>query len=171
MKIDLKNVKFSEFMSEETNAFVADVFINGVKAAYAKNDGHGGCTYYHSYEGKNDLVREAEQHCLTLPPIDYGNFKVEMNLENKIDFLFEEWLKKRGEEKFEKKLKKDMSNGLCIKTENGYSLISFNSGKRKVTIEQLLAVPNGREAIKNSINKYKAEGKEILNTNIPQELI
>ena len=52
MQIELKNIKFFEAMSEETNAFVADVYVNKVKVAYAKNDGHGGCTFYHAYEGK-----------------------------------------------------------------------------------------------------------------------
>lgn len=45
MKIELKNFQFFERMSEETNAFVADVYVNGVKVAYAKNDGRGGETY------------------------------------------------------------------------------------------------------------------------------
>jgi len=39
MKVELKNVKFSEHMSEETNAFTADVYVDGKKCGYAKNDG------------------------------------------------------------------------------------------------------------------------------------
>lgn len=61
MKIELKNIKFSEALSEETNAFVADVYVNEQKVAYAKNDGHGGCTFYHAYEGMRELVEQAEQ--------------------------------------------------------------------------------------------------------------
>ncbi len=33
-------------MSEETNCFVADLYINGKKIGYVKNDGRGGCTDY-----------------------------------------------------------------------------------------------------------------------------
>ena len=33
MKIELKNIKFSEALSEETNAFVCDVYVNGKKVA------------------------------------------------------------------------------------------------------------------------------------------
>jgi hypothetical protein len=47
MKIELKNVKFSDFASEETNCFRADVYVNGKKAGYCNNDGHGGCTNVH----------------------------------------------------------------------------------------------------------------------------
>ena len=41
MKIQLKSLKVFEEMSEETTAFVADVFVNNKKVAYAKNDGIG----------------------------------------------------------------------------------------------------------------------------------
>jgi hypothetical protein len=41
MKIELKNVKINKMFSEETTCFIADVFINGKKTAYAKNDGRG----------------------------------------------------------------------------------------------------------------------------------
>ena len=42
MKIDLKNLKFAEFASQETNCFSATVYIDGVKATTISNDGHGG---------------------------------------------------------------------------------------------------------------------------------
>ena len=68
MKIELKNVKFYESMSEETNCFEADVFINGKKIAYAKNTGQGGSTDYHVHDFKlHSVLREAENHFLSLP--------------------------------------------------------------------------------------------------------
>lgn len=173
MQIELKNIKFFEAMSEETNAFVADVYVNGKKVAYAKNDGHGGCTFYHAYEGKRELVKQAEQFCEALPPIKYSkyrDFEIPMNLEHKIDELFEEWLKAKDQAKFDKKLQKDMLTGLCVKTPNGYTQATWKSGGRNVTIAELVSVPNGRELLKNAIAKAKAEGKEVLNTNIPQHL-
>lgn len=103
MRIELKNIKFFEAMSEETNAFVADVFINGTKVAHAKNDGHGGCTSYHLCDIKHrELLKEAEQHCLGLPPIKYRDFEIPMNLEHKIDDLFEAWLEAKQQKKLEK---------------------------------------------------------------------
>ena len=46
MKIEIKNIKHSPSLSEETNAFTADIYVNGVKAGSAMNRGHGGCTDY-----------------------------------------------------------------------------------------------------------------------------
>ena len=166
MNIQLKNIKFFEAMSEETNAFVADVYVNKVKVAYAKNDGHGGSTFYHAYEGKQELLKQAEQFCLGLPSV----FNFPMDLEFKIDLLLEDWLKAKDEAKMAKKLQKDMLTSLCIKTPNGYTQLTWKSGSRNITIAELVSVPNGREVLKNAIAKAKAEGKEVLNTNIPQHL-
>ena len=166
MKIELKNIKFSEFMSEETNAFVCDVFINGVKSAYAKNDGHGGCTFYNAYEGKRELVEQAEKFCLGLPPINSYGMELKMNLEFKIDLLFEEWLKEKDEAKFKKKLEKDCLKGICVKTINGYSLIQWKGH----TLESILQHPQGKLTIKTKLNELKKEGKEVLNKNLPIEL-
>lgn len=95
MKIELKNFKFYERLSEETNCFVADLYVNGVKCASVKNEGHGGCTDYWHYEGKKELMQQAEQYCLTLPPIKYGTFVLSMNLEHFIDNLVEIELEKK----------------------------------------------------------------------------
>ena len=166
MNIELKKIKFSEHLSEETNAFTADLYINGKNAGYVKNDGHGGCTDYYPNEGMRELVNEAEQFCLTLPPINYGTFQIDMNLENKIDQLFEEWLKSKDEAKLQKKLQKDMLKGICFKIDGGYSISSWKGH----TLATLLQNPNGKQAVKNHLKKLVGEGKEILNTNIPQEL-
>jgi hypothetical protein len=64
-----------------------------------------------------------------------------------------------------------MLTGLCVKTPNGYSQIVWNSNKRsKVTIAEMVSVQNGRDLLKKTIAQAKAEGKEVLNTNIPQHL-
>ena len=42
MKLSLKNLKVSEHLSEETTAFTATVYIDGERAFYARNQGHGG---------------------------------------------------------------------------------------------------------------------------------
>lgn len=44
MKIELKRLKVYPRMSDETLAFVADVWVDGKKVGTAKNDGHGGQT-------------------------------------------------------------------------------------------------------------------------------
>lgn len=42
MKITLKSIKHHARMSEETNAFEADLYVDGKKVGVAHNDGHGG---------------------------------------------------------------------------------------------------------------------------------
>ena len=167
MQIELKNIKFSEALSEETNAFVADVYVNKVKVAYAKNDGHGGCTFYHAYEGKRELLGQAEKFCEALPPIKAYSMELPMNLEMKIDLLLEYWLKIKD---LKKQAKNDMLTGLCVTSANGYTQLTWKVGSRNITIAELVSSPNGREVLKNAIAKAKAEGKEVLNTNIPQHL-
>jgi hypothetical protein len=166
MKIELKNIKFSEALSEETNAFVADVYINNVKVAYAKNDGHGGCTFYHAYEGKRELVKEAEEFCLGLPPIKAYSTELPMNLEFKIDLLLEDWLKVKDQKRLDKKLEKDCLKGICVKLDNGYNLIQWKGH----TLESLLQHPQGVLSIRVKLNELRREGKEVLNKNLPQEL-
>lgn len=43
MNIEIKNVKHSEFASQETHCFQANVYIDGKRFAQVSNDGHGGC--------------------------------------------------------------------------------------------------------------------------------
>jgi hypothetical protein len=166
MKITLKNIKFSEALSEETNAFVADVYVNGKKVAYAKNEGHGGCTFYHAYEGKRGLLEQAEQFCLGLPPIKAYSMELPMNLEMKIDMLLEDWLRAKDQKRLDKKLEKDCLKGICYKTDNGYSLIQWKGH----TIKSMLQHPQGKLTIRVKLNELRREGKEVLNKNIPQEL-
>ena len=58
MNLQLKNVHFSERLSQETNAFAADVFFNGKKVGYAENSGHGGCTNVGAYPEKRDEFKK-----------------------------------------------------------------------------------------------------------------
>jgi hypothetical protein len=65
MKIELKNVKHSEFASHETSCFEASVYIDGVRAGIVENDGQGGCNRYHPY----DIEKTINDYAKTLPPV------------------------------------------------------------------------------------------------------
>jgi len=72
MKVELKNLKHSEFASRETNCFEATVYINGKRAFYARNDGNGGADSYAPLENQDrgeftSLLNDLINHCLTLP--------------------------------------------------------------------------------------------------------
>ena len=45
MKIELKNIKYAKFASEETHCYEATVYFEGKRTGTVKNDGHGGCDY------------------------------------------------------------------------------------------------------------------------------
>lgn len=51
MIITIKNLKVAEFLSEETLAYSATIYVDGAKAFAASNQGHGGCDMLHTLPG------------------------------------------------------------------------------------------------------------------------
>jgi hypothetical protein len=43
-KFELKRISYNARLSQETSAFAADIYVDGVKAGTAENAGHGGNT-------------------------------------------------------------------------------------------------------------------------------
>ena len=161
MKIELKNIKINLTFSEETIMFMADVYVNGKKTAYANNDGRGGCTFYNSYHAPNndEDLRQAEAYCLSLPKVrvEEYNFEFDMNLTHFIDNLIEDELKKKEQKKLEKK----MLDTIMWGKPNGHS---YTQVKFKVPLAK---VPTAR--LQEIVDKYKKEfksGDEFLNTNL-----
>ena len=164
MKFELKSIVFSERMSEETNAFTADLFVDGKKLCFVKDNGQGGCIDYQLHDFKNnDYLKEVETYCRLLPPIVYGETKLDNNLEMVIGELFEKWLAEKEVKKMEKRFVKS----LCYGTPNRYTQLSWG----KHTIEELLKDTVGRVMLQKEITKIKQDGKTILNTNIPEEML
>ena len=56
-KVEIKNLKVAEHLSEETLAFTASIWINGKKVGGAKNAGHGGMTDVDFYYWEGDQAR------------------------------------------------------------------------------------------------------------------
>lgn len=46
MKIEVRNLKHSPSLSEETYAYTATIYVDGKAAFHASNHGHGGCDMY-----------------------------------------------------------------------------------------------------------------------------
>lgn len=163
MKLELKNVKFYESMSEETNCFQADLFINGKKIASVKNDGQGGCTDYRVLDFKNQqILRDAEAYCKTLPKEKITEtFEFQPTLESKIDDLFEAWLKVKEEQK----LVKQMDKGILYGTPNRYQMIYW----KNTTLVALMKNSVGQARIKQVLKDLTDKKETILNTNIPKE--
>ncbi len=66
MKVDLKNVKVSQFASHETACFQATLYIDGKRAATVDNSGQGGPNFYHFDD--RALERAFHAYCEGLPP-------------------------------------------------------------------------------------------------------
>lgn len=161
MKIELKNIKINLTFSEETTMFMADIYVNGKKTAYANNDGRGGCTFYNSYHAPNndEDLRQAEAFCKALPKVrvEEYNFEYDMNLEHFIDNLVTAELEKKEKKKLEKK----MLDTIMWGKPNGHS---YTQVKFKVPLAK---VPTTR--LQEVVDKYKKEfksGDEFLNTNL-----
>lgn len=167
MKIEVKNIKTNMAFSEETICFHADVYINGKKVAYADNDGRGGSTNVMPYgiEHKKSY-QDAQIYLSGIKVEEYGS---KYSLEDLVDEVIHEYVNKREQDKFISKRNKDAEKHLVIYNtdEQSYSKITWG----KYTIDQLLNDSKGRDAIRNSIIKYRKMGYKIFNTNIPSELL
>jgi hypothetical protein len=163
MKIELKNIKFSEWVSEETNCFQATIYADGKRIGFASNDGHGGNTWCQHDLNMKEAFRAAEEYCKTLPPINYGRFEIDSNLENIVDKLFEEWLDKKKEKKKEKNYVK----GICFGTKSYHELVVFLKDKKPATLAEILKTTAGVEHVKKFCEEKKARGFTIFNNNLP----
>lgn len=54
MKLELRKVRYIASLSEETNCFTADLFVDGVLTAHISNRGHGGCDEQRPAKGKTE---------------------------------------------------------------------------------------------------------------------
>lgn len=88
MKIELKNVKYSAFASEETYCFTASVYVDGKRAGEVSNAGQGGCNNYHPRE----LEETLNQHAATLPPLELDGQSLTQDADLLIGNLMDQWL-------------------------------------------------------------------------------
>jgi hypothetical protein len=158
MKIELKQIKFSEAMSEETNAFTANLYINGRNVGYCKNQGCGGCTDYNANSPElRPVIAEAEAYCKTLPKVKWNDMEFDQSLESVIDQLLENWLKAKEQKKMERKMLTCILVG--VPDASQYAYYNFKRPLSEVPKGQLNA---SVLRIKSKLNK----GEVILNTNL-----
>jgi hypothetical protein len=161
MKIELKKISFSERMSDETNCFIADLYINGKKVGECNNDGRGGCTNYGgNTKEDNVLIAEAEKYCKTLPKVKSEKLKFEyaQSLESVIDDILTEFLVAKELKKKQKMFLK----AFCYGVPNGYSYRTSSwTGRTLAQVDKI--------TLQRAYNKIKSElktGEVFLNTNL-----
>jgi hypothetical protein len=176
MKIELKNIHFSQQLSQETNAFSANLYISDVKAGAASNHGYGGATDYLAYQEEGQrLIKEAEDYCKTLPPdkftIDGKEYSVDMNLEHHIDNLLNEHLRQKDLQQFRNKAKRAGEKSIVV----GIPDQSFKTLGLKFPVDMLLIHPKGPDILTDVLMKRIVpnlkEGEIIMNTNIPEKIL
>lgn len=158
-KLELKNVKFSEWNSEETNNFQAVVYLDGIKSGIAYNHGHGGSTDVDPINSDFEQWRKLLYYCQEVAKKEeyYETFTI-------IDLLFEQWL----ENKDKARLQKEFNKGLCYTKDeaNGYRIMSFKRGGKAVLLSDMLEDIVGRTHLRKSLRELENLGYKILNTNL-----
>lgn len=169
MKIELKKISVNERMSQETTMFIADLYIDGRKVGYCRNEGCGGCTDYHGDTSStfgytninNELIAKAEAYCKTLPDVKFGDMTWKQSLEGVIDELVEEHLKAKEQ----KKIQKLYTTAIVFGMPNGCSYRYLNF-KRPLTELPIVAL---KAHVAKIINTSLKKGEQILNTNFKIE--
>ena len=164
MKIELKNFKHYDRLSEETLCFIGNLWVNGIKCGYAENSGKGECASYH-HEGtqsSRQLVKDAEKYCESIGTTLYDF----------LDDLACQIASKREKEAIAKKMNKEMQKAILIGIDNGidirYQTISFKLPLRDMWEKH----PDFfKKTLTEKLDKYKPKGYKLLNTNIPLQFL
>mgnify|MGYP001185901096 CR=1 FL=1 len=91
MNIELKNIKYSAFASQETNCFSASIYIDGHKRGTVENSGHGGCDNITPWQ----LGKEIEEYAKTLPSEEFEGHTLPESADTLIGGLLNKWLEDR----------------------------------------------------------------------------
>ena len=149
MKIELKNIKYSEFSSHETSCYEATIYIDGKKAGIVENDGRGGCDHVTPWQLANDI----DAYAKTLPKTvcsfndpDTGELaEMEQTHETIFGDILSDWL-------HAKDLKRAMSRSVMFTREDGR--VYQSAGMKKEALAKYLSEGKLSEALR---------AKEILN--------
>jgi hypothetical protein len=89
MKIELRKLKLNRHLSEETNCYSAELWIDDRKAFLAGNHGHGGPDHYHQVGSWNETEVDAWLKA-NRPMISVQGIALEPSLELEVGDLIEE---------------------------------------------------------------------------------
>lgn len=164
----LKGIKHFAAGSDETECFVATLYVNGKKLADCDNEGHGGPTNVRFRPETYPLGEEIEVFLKTQPKIKPEGYDFELNLD--LEYIVDDLLYKHLQEKERRKMMRKTEKVLLFKDKNGgYYHISWQN--KKLTIDTLLKMSKGRESITKVIAEETAKGAILINENIPAELL
>jgi hypothetical protein len=157
MKIELRKFAWYPRLSEETNAFNADIYIDGVRSATASNDGHGGSNEMHDIV-KGSCQRLVE-HCKTLPPVpcEYGE-PLAMDADFFISIMVEDLIKEQAKKKQLSKLKRDLTKEIMFTYKDKTGVFSLKlKPTHTVTPELISKFRSARPNIELILNELSLE--------------
>lgn len=120
MKIELRKISHSKSLSEETPAYTADLYVDGVLFANVSNRGHGGCDMQYPAKGKThkDVADLCALIKSTYPPVKTNMtlegkpFEYEQSLESVCHGLLDRW-------ELEKIVKRDLTSKVMFIKDDG----------------------------------------------------
>lgn len=171
MEIELKRIAYNPRLG--IDAFAANLFVNGQKAAMVSSTGSG--TQYYPVDGKGaKLVAEAEEYAKKIPIdrkiVDGREQDVMANLGTYIEKLFAIHLAEIELKKFDKKVDQVSKRNIVI-GERGKYMRTVPTG----TPIEMLQTGAGRQLLVKTISERAlptlSENERILNTNIPADIL
>lgn len=163
-QIELKNIKFSEWNSEETNCFQATIYFKGKKIGIAYNEGHGGAT---DIQTENiEAYKEFRDHCKAFAEANKEEYYETFTI---IDLIFEEWLEEHYAKKDKARMQREFNKGICYtkdESKGTFAVLTFKKGTSKVSVSELLKSANGRDVLRRSYEKLISDGAKVLNDNL-----
>ena len=92
--IELKNIKRTAWMSEETHCYQASLYVDGEHWGTVSNEGHGGCDNFRGLERDWADIRELNKKIAeTYEPYTYGDKSIDQDLEMVCGDLVNQWLR------------------------------------------------------------------------------
>lgn len=155
MKIELKKISFSEKLSQETNAYSAELYVDGKPIAICSNDGWGGPDM-HSMHPKSDLRGKAFQDRLNdvndylkanNPAKVFGDITISYDLET----FCGEAVERHAAEKW---AKGQLSRNILIKQGDQIMTLRFRRGATK---DQKITAAVKKYGESNVLNCMKKE--------------
>jgi hypothetical protein len=134
IKVELKAIKFHQDMSEETNCFSANIYLNGKKVGSVKNQGHGGCNFYDfAFKDKNgEWTRDRESEKILYDWADSQELTYELDGEThevvyeKLDWVIDNLFDKAMEIKDLKRMCRGGKTAIQLEGDDKNSWMIYN---------------------------------------------
>jgi hypothetical protein len=165
-EFSLKRFEYLESRSDETPCFSAVLYVDGKPLANCGNNGCGGPNDIYIFPECRAMGEAFEAFLTTQPRVKPAGYDIE--LECDLDYIVDELVGLKLEERRLQKIKALTKNNLVFRTPGGEH---FLVGWKNHSIEEMVKRPNGSKLIRDTIADHVAGGYTLVNGNIPAELL